>query len=219
MKIVGAPLLLPGASLARGRPIHLKPNSQLSTFNLLRFFTSRTRSRSLTLLGSVAGGNIVLAVSSYGNSLRKGRGGNMSPSTTSCGILVRPMDISVWTSHFDSAAFLWETLANAEGISRDDPPISASAARKFADDLLLLTSSTEAREQMRRDPQGARSFASFLHLASNQIHEGELPLPPKIEHEHMPFYLPTFAVKEAIRYWVNRARHREYHPEPPPLDS
>ena len=127
--------------------------------------------------------------------------------------------MSVWTSHFDSAAFLWEQLAEAEGISRHERPISASAARKFADELLLLTTPAEAREQIRRDPKGARSFAEFLHDASDRIRAGQLPQPPELDYEHMPFYLPTFAVKESIRYTIALGRGHEYEPEPPPLES
>ena len=127
--------------------------------------------------------------------------------------------MSIWTSHFDTAAFLWEELARAEGISRHNRPISASAARKFADELLLLTTPAEAREQIRRDRKGACSFAEFLHDASDRIHARQLPAPPELVHEHMPFYLPTFGVKEAIRYWVALGRGHDYEAKPPPLDS
>ncbi len=79
-------------------------------------------------------------------------------------------------------------------------PISASAANKFAEELLLLNTPEAAREQIRRDPKGARSFAEFLHEASDLIRAGQLPPLPTLSDEHMPFYLPTFAVKEAIRH-------------------
>jgi hypothetical protein len=126
---------------------------------------------------------------------------------------------SQWTKRFDSATLLWDGAFRAEKMSRHDRPISASAARKFADELLLVTTLQEAREQIRRDPKGARSFAEFLHEASGRIRAGELPQPPTLPDEHMPFYLPTFAVKEAIRYWVALGRGNGYAPKPPPLDS
>ena len=102
---------------------------------------------------------------------------------------------SRWTKRFDSATLLWEVAFCAEKMSRHD------------------------REQIRRDPKGARSFAEFLHEASGRIRAGELPQPPTLPDEHMPFYLPTFAVKEAIRYWVALGRGNSYAPKPPPLDS
>src|SRR5438093_1295215 len=111
-------------------------------------------------------------------------------------------DLSAWTEQYDTAAGLWEMLADAEGISRLDRPISASAANKFADELLLLSTPEQAREQIRRDQKGARSFAEFLHEACDLIRAGQLPAPPKLSEEHMPFYLPTFAVKEAIRHSI-----------------
>lgn len=129
------------------------------------------------------------------------------------------MDMSVWTSHFDGARTLWEEIARSEGVSRHDRPISASAARKFADELLLLTTAAELRDQIRRDRKGARSFAEFLHAASDGIHGGELPQPPTLSEEHMPFYLPTFGVKEAIRYYVALGRGDDYKPTSPSLDS
>jgi hypothetical protein len=129
------------------------------------------------------------------------------------------MDMSVWTSHFDGAATLWEEIARSEGISRHERPISASAARKFADELLLLTTAEELRDQIRRDPKGARSFAEFLHAASDGIHSGDLPEPPTLSEEHMPFYLPTFGVKEAIRYFVALGRGDDYKAVSAPLDS
>ncbi len=124
--------------------------------------------------------------------------------------------LSIWTEHFDTAAGLWEEAANAENLSRHERPISASAARKFADELLLVPTFQEAREQIRRDPKGARSFAEFLHEASDRIRTGELPEPPILSEEHMPFYLPTFAVKEAIRQWIAIGRGHDYEPKPPP---
>lgn len=129
------------------------------------------------------------------------------------------MDASVWTAHFNSAARLWEHAFHIENMSRLDRPISASAARKFADELLLLNSLEEARDQIRRDPKGARSFAEFLHEATDLVAAGKLPESPTLSEEHMPFYLPTFGVKEAIRYSIALARGYDYEPQPPPLDS
>jgi hypothetical protein len=135
-------------------------------------------------------------------------------------VLVRPLDdLSAWTEKLDTAAGLWEMLADAEGICRLDRPISASAANKFAGELLLLSTPEQARAQMRRDPKGARSFADFLHEASDLIRAGDMRQPPTLSEEHMPFYLPTLTVKEAIRHSIALGRGHDYDLEPPSMQS
>src|SRR5438309_6542211 len=127
--------------------------------------------------------------------------------------------LRVWTQRFDSAVLLWEKMFRDEGMSRHDTQISEAAARHFADDLVLLATRREAREQLRRDPKGACSFAAFLHEASDRVRAGELLQPPSLSEDHMPFYLPVFAVNELFRYNDALNNGKPYEPEPPPLHS
>ena len=114
-------------------------------------------------------------------------------------MLVRSMPVA-WTQRFKSATLLWEKMFRGEGFSRHDGSRSRRAACRFAGDLLLVGSCEEARHQMKRDPDGACAFAAYLHEAADRIASGELPEPPMVSGEHMPFYLPVCAFNDLLRH-------------------
>jgi hypothetical protein len=105
-----------------------------------------------------------------------------------------------WTQRFKSATLLWEKTFRGENLSRHDGSRSRRAARRFAGDLLLVADCEEARQQMKRDLDGACAFAAYLHEAADRIASGELPEPPTLSAEHMPFYLPVCAVNDLLRH-------------------
>lgn len=103
---------------------------------------------------------------------------------------------------FHSALYLLEEVASQEGVDRSKPgDFSRRAARAFAEGLVLDHSVDAARQRMKSDRSGARSFCVVAHEVSDETIGRPPKFVAKTDGLHEPFLLVASAILNHLDWW------------------